>query len=341
VLTKHQYSSAGILQVINLNNSNQYEDDKLNKKVETDIFSKGMKLLERLVDLNELKRMLKQLKENIANFNPANHSSETLTQLENGLLFFIPILKIKSFFTACFSDVLDAIKALIKKEIAFIEQFKRDKNNEKNPKYNEIIESSGKRMQIELGVLKNLLESSCQNYSEAPSEEAKVQYANAVKDIINVYTEVFDKYTDPKNLTDLVSHLNKNVNFLVDNDQGLNSSSATSTQNSSSGPKKPGPEKKNEETVVEKMINGMMNLLRKNGGNDEGLCEEVVSSLVNLAKKRGDICNILVKAGCPRLLLQLIENTSNRNLVEKCLELLKLITLSNQENLEMLSNQSL
>jgi hypothetical protein len=64
VLTKHQYSSTSILQVINLA-SPQYEDEKVNKKVENEISQKGVILLERLVDINELKRMVKLLKDSV------------------------------------------------------------------------------------------------------------------------------------------------------------------------------------------------------------------------------------------------------------------------------------
>jgi hypothetical protein len=48
----------------------------------------------------------------------------------------------------------------------------------------------------------------------------------------------------------------------------------------------------------------------------------------------------MVKGGVPRIVLQIVENSSNAKLSKEAIELIKNIALSNNENLEMVVNQS-
>jgi hypothetical protein len=340
VLTKHKYSTSGILKVINLNASSDTNEEKLSEVVEKEIDTKGIKLLERFVDINELKKRIKLFKDTVSSFVPANYTNELINQLENSLLFFISVLKSKNYFSTCLPEILDTLKTLIKKEITFIETFKKDKNNEKNPKYNDIIEASSKRLEIQLGILKLINDNCCKNYSDATKEEERIPYANVLKEINNTITEFFDKSSDINNLSDLVNHLHKNLDFLIENEQSINANptAVKKTSNIFSADKK-FDNVKFEDSLVEKDINSLINLLRKNN-SEEDLCEDIISAFITLVKKKKDTCNFLVKAGCPRLLLQIVENTSNSKLVAKALELIKYVTLSSPENLEMVSNQS-
>lgn len=340
VLTKHQYSTTGVLKIININDTSDIIQEKVQENIEAEILNSGLKLLERFVDINELKKRIKIFKDTANSFTPANFSNEQINQLENSLLFFIPILKIKSFFEICLSDILDGLKTLIKKEISFIEGFKRDKNNEKNPKYNEIIDSSVRRLKIQLGILKTIDHNCCKNYLEASSEEQRIPYANVIREINNLFNDIFDKSNDINNLSDLVCHLHKNLDFLLEHEHSINANPQLQKKNINTlGLDKKFDSVKFEDSIVEKVINTLINLLRRNI-SEEALCEEIISSFISLAKKKIESCNFLVKAGCPRLLFQIIENTSNSTLVAKALELLKYVTLSSQENLEMVSNQS-
>ena len=51
----------------------------------------GLKLLEKFVDKNELKKRIKTFKDLANSYSPALYSNETITKLENSLLFFISI----------------------------------------------------------------------------------------------------------------------------------------------------------------------------------------------------------------------------------------------------------
>ena len=92
-----------------------------------------------------------------------------------------------------------------------------------------------------------------------------------------------------------------------------------------------------EDSLIEKLVNTLINLLRKNTPEEE-LCICILKLFISLAKKKLESCNLFVKAGCPRILLQIIETSPNKKLIALALELLKLIAVSSKENLTMLSN---
>ncbi len=54
-----------------------------------------------------------------------------------------------------------------------------------------------------------------------------------------------------------------------------------------------------------------MNLLRKSGYDDDKLFDSIIKTLIILVNKKPETCNLLVKAGCPRQLLQIMEATNN------------------------------
>ena len=80
-------------------------------------------------------------------------------------------------------------------------------------------------------------------------------------------------------------------------------------------------------------------LLRKLIEEDD-IIYSIISNLTILAEKNVMLCNNMVKAGCPRLLLQIIETSPNEENVESALYLLKLISFSNKNNLQMVASQS-
>ena len=90
-------------------------------------------------------------------------------------------------------------------------------------------------------------------------------------------------------------------------------------------------------TTSENYIGALMTLLRKALSNED-LCDSVVKTLTAFASKKPEICNVLVKSGCPRLLLQIMDTAQSRPLVIDCMELLKMITLSSKENAEVIGN---
>ena len=83
-----------------------------------------------------------------------------------------------------------------------------------------------------------------------------------------------------------------------------------------------------------------MNLLRKSLG-DENICHSIIKTLIAFANGKLDVCNLLVKSGCPRLLLQIMDNTQNKLLADDAMELLKMLTLSSTENAQVIGNQNI
>ena len=95
------------------------------------------------------------------------------------------------------------------------------------------------------------------------------------------------------------------------------------------------------ENIIEKYINSLINLIRKTDYEDEKLFSTIIKTFITFIKEKKERCNFLVKSGCPRQLLLIMESTNNIQLVSIGMELLKILTFSNQENLIMIANQNI
>ena len=82
-----------------------------------------------------------------------------------------------------------------------------------------------------------------------------------------------------------------------------------------------------EDSLIEKLANTIINLLRKSVTEDD-LCIPIMTLLIKFIKLKSDISNMYIKAVCPRILLQIIDCNFNNNLIALALELLKLIAQS-------------
>ena len=111
------------------------------------------------------------------------------------------------------NDDFTTLRDLIKKEISFIEGFKRLKANENNPKYKEICDASNKRLQLHLGTLRKLEDQGIDKYGKTKEDK----YNKLLKDIINLNSEVITKSSDSPNLIEHLNQLKNNVGFLRDN----------------------------------------------------------------------------------------------------------------------------
>ena len=169
---------------------------------------------------------------------------------------------------------------------------------------------------MQLGTLRKLEDQGINKYGKTKAEK----YQTLLKDIIELNSEVINKSSDTPNLMDHLSQLRKNVGFLRDNEKELSNDK--------------------EKTPSETYIGALMKLLNKSM-NDEDLCDSIIKTLIALANKKPGICNLLVKSGCPRMLVQLKDKTQNRQLANDAMELLKLITLSSKENAEIIGNQNI
>ena len=320
VMAKPFYSSSTVLKELDGEDDEKGEDEELkepkSEEIEKKIISKGSTLLKRLIPLEEFLRQLREFKKNANSFNPETSKVEDTLKLEDNLIYQNCALNVDEFFNAGMNDDFTTLRDLIKKEINFIEGFKRLKSNENNPKYNEICDASNKRLQLHLGTLRKLEDQGIDKYGNTKEEK----YNKLLKDIINLNSEVITKSTDSPNLIEHLNQLKNNVGFLRDNESDL----------------------VDEKGVIpsELYVNSLMKLLNKSL-NDEDLCDSIIKTLIALANKRPGICNSLVKAGCPRLLLRIMDKTQNKQLAGDAMELFKMINVSSQENAKVIGNQNI
>jgi Fe-S cluster assembly ATPase SufC len=202
-------------------------------------------------------------------------TGETLRNLENCLLNIFSFLKMDKFKNLLMTpDIIDSLRVLIKKEMTFIENFKRDKNNEKNSKFEEICSLSNNRLKMEIGILKKMGNNCMNNYEVKQDECVQLPLLSTFKEVEGIILDIFDKSSDLENLNDLLEYIKDCSGFIMDNEQKLNAAKVDT--------KKPGllsvfQEKKfdnvkYDDSILEKLTNTLMNLLRKNLDNDK-ICE--------------------------------------------------------------------
>ena len=321
VMAKPFYTSSTVLKELEGGEEDKIEEDEelkepKSEEIEKKIISKGSILLKRLIPLEEFLRQVKEFKKNANSFNPETSKVEDTLKLEDNLIYQNCALNVDEFFNAGMNDDFTTLRDLIKKEISFIEGFKRLKSNENNPKYKEICDASNKRLQLHLGTLRKLEDQGIDKYGKTKEDK----YNKLLKDIINLNSEVITKSSDSPNLIEHLNQLKNNVAFLRDNENELADEKGT--------------------LPSETYVNSLMKLLSKSI-NDEDLCDAIIKTLIAFANKKPGICNTLVKSGCPRLLLQIMDKTQNKTLANDAMELLKMITLSSQENANVIGNQNI
>ena len=143
VMAKPFYQSSTVLKELTPSDElDKEEDDEQkepkNDEVEKKIIGKGGILLKRLIPLDEFLKQVKEFKKNAGNFIPESSKVEDILKLEDNLIYQNCALNVDEFFNAGMTDDFNTLRDLIKKEIAFIESFKRLKANESNPRYKDI-----------------------------------------------------------------------------------------------------------------------------------------------------------------------------------------------------------
>ena len=119
-------------------------------KVEGEINNLGGALLERLIDELDFRKLLKKFVNNAETFEPSKNNKESINKLESSIKIMHGIMNVKNYYDLGANIILNTLKNLLEKEIKYIEFFKRDKSNEKNPEFNNIVESTSSRMFLEL-----------------------------------------------------------------------------------------------------------------------------------------------------------------------------------------------
>ena len=277
-------------------------------KVEEEINSLGGALLERLIDELDFRKLLKEFIENAESFEPSKNNKDSINKLENCTKNMYGIMNVKNYYEIGAFYILKALKELLAKEIKYIEFFKRDKTNEKKPDFKNIVDNASSRMNLELSL--NI------KINEISQQKLNYEYYSTNLDILFLF---LTKSLDKKNIKYLLNHLNKNYNFILDNESNINL--------------------EGNENVSEKMVTVDVSLLRKMIEEDD-VIDSIINNLIILAENNILLCNNMVKAGCPRLLLQIIESSPNEANVESALYLLKIISFSNIDNLQIVANHN-
>ena len=278
------------------------------KKVEEEINALGGKLLERLIDELEFRNLVKEFCERAEAFEPGKSNKEEINKLENITKIIYGVMNVKNYYDISANAIFNSLKILLEKEIRYIEFFKRDKTNEKNPQFKNIVESTSSRMNLELLLNLRINEISQQ----------KLNFEIYAKNLYLIFL-FLSKSLDKANIKLLLNHLQVNYFFILDNENNI--------------------KLQNNENVSEKMASVDVSLLRKLIEEDD-IIYSIIINLTMLAENNILLCNHMVKAGCPRLLLQIIETSPNEKNVEVALYLLKLISFSNKDNLQMVASQN-
>ena len=302
--------------IVNVMTYREPEDEKnikkinleQNKKIEGEINTLGGTLLERLIDELDFRKLIKEFCTNAESFEPSKNNKESINKLENIIKIMHGIMNVKNYYDIGANDILNSLKSLLEKEIRYIEFFKRDKTNEKNPEFKNIIDNTSSRMSLELSLNLKINEISQQ----------KLNYDIYAKNLDIIFL-FLTKSVDKKNIKLLLNYLKSNYSFILDNENNI--------------------KLQNNEKVSEKMTSVDVTLLRKLIEEDD-VIYSIIKNLTMLAENNILLCNNMVKAGCPRLLLQIIETSPNEANVEAALYLLKIIAFSNKDNLQMVASQN-
>jgi hypothetical protein len=195
IMAKPFYPSSTVLKEAD------YDDDKedvndakepKDEETERKILLKGSQLLKRLIPMDTFLKEVKDFKKNANSFIPEANKIDDILKLENNLIYQNCALNVDEFFNAGMNDDFNTLKDLIKKEITFIEGFKRLKANENNPKYKEICDASNKRLHLQLGTLRKLEDQGIDKLSKTQQDN----YLALLKDITSLNNEVITKSTD-------------------------------------------------------------------------------------------------------------------------------------------------
>ena len=276
--------------------------------IENEINELGNTILEKLIDENDFNKILKEFCDNTESFEPNKNNKDAIQALENCIKRMAGIIELKNYYEIGSDSILTSLKKLLEKEIKYIEIFKRDKSKEKNQDFNSIIENTSSRIITELNL--NL----------------KIGKISQQKNNLEIYVRTLDiiflsltKLSDKRIIKYLLNNLKSNYSFIIENETNI---------------KLP-----DNENIIEKIMNVNITLLRKMLEEDD-IIFSTLNNLIDLSEKNTLYSNNLVKSGCPRFLLQIIETSPNKQNVKCALILLKMICNSNEDNLKIISSQN-
>ena len=284
-----------------------YNIDKL-KNVEGEINILGNKILDKLLDENYFNKLLKDFSESANNFEPNKNDKDLIKLLEISIKKLVCIIEIKNYYELGIDIILTSLKSLLEKEVKYIEFFKIEKSKEKTNDFYTILKNFSSRMLLELNL--NI------KINELSKQKGNIELYVKTLDIILTY---LSKSTDKINKENLLNYFKLNYEYIIDSEKN-----------------KLFPDNIN---LIEKIIIINLSIFKKMIEEDD-IISSILNNLIYLSKKNISYCNNMVKEGCIKLLLQVIESSLNDINVELSLELLKIILNSNEENIKIISTQN-
>ena len=292
---------------------NLSKDKKLERnvssKVEEEINEIGSKLMERIFEEQDLKKIIKDFCLSADSFEPNNiKNKEMVTNLEKLTKIMLGLMTVKKFYEEGANDILKSLKNLIEKEVKYIEFYKIDKENQKKANFNKVLEESSQRLLFELSLSLKIVEIS----------QKELNFPIYVAGL-NILFLFLSKSSNNYNINILLNYFTKNSDFILSEEAKILSET--------------------KENIPEKETTTFTALLRKIIEEEE-VIGNIINNLTVLGEKKQTLCNTMVKGGCPRLLLQIMETSPYEENVEKALNLLKIIAFCNLNNLTMVANQN-
>ena len=290
-------------------NKDKKMERNISSKVEEEIDEIGSKLMERLFEEEYLKKIIKEFCLSADSFEPNNiKNKEMVTNLEKLTKIMVGLMTVKKFYELGANDILKSLINLIQKEVKYIEFYKIDKENQKKANYGKVLEESSQRLLFELSLSLKIVDIS--------QKELNLKiYVQG----LNILFLFLSKSSNNNNINYILNYFTKNSEFILSEEAKILSESY--------------------ENIPEKETSTFTSLLRKIIEEEE-VIGNIIDNLTFLGEKKQDLCNTMVKGGCPRLLLQILETSPYEENVEKALNLLKIIAFCNLNNLTMVANQN-
>ena len=277
---------------------NKKTERNVSPKVEEEIKEISSKITEKLYEEQNLKSIIKDFTLTADSFEPHNiKNKEMVKNLETLTKKMVGLMTVKKFYEIGAEDILKSLRNLIEKETKYIEFYKIDKENQKKKNYNEILEESSHRLLFELSLTLKIVETS--------QKELNYKFFTSGLNILFLF---LSKSSNNDNINLVLNYFNKNSVFIIQESSKIF--------------------EEIKENLPEKETTTHIALLRKII-EEEDVIGNIIDNLTILAEKKQNLCNTMVKGGCPRLLLQIMETSPYELNIQKALNLLKIIKYKN------------
>ena len=195
--------------IVNVMTYKEFQEEKNIKKMNSE---QSKKVEDEINTFDELdfRNLVKEFCANAESFEPHKKNKEAINKLENIIKLICGIMDVKNYYEISSNEILNSLKTLLEKEIRYIEFFKRDKTNEKNPEFNNIVENTSSRMSLEL--LLNL------RNNEISQNKLNYEIYSKNLDLMFLF---LTKSIDKKNIKLLLNHLKANYFFILDNENNI------------------------------------------------------------------------------------------------------------------------